>query len=176
MFFPADYYKGHNMTIFGARSRQAMELRVADWIDEHGKKRSPLKIDDLGEGYKIFFCFQDWCPGCHSHGFPTLKVLYDELFPQDVSFAAIQTVFEGADINTFEKTRLNQERYKLPIPFGHDVSENKTDYPSFMTDYQTGGTPWFVLIDPKNRVVFSDFQVDAQRLIAVLKREELDPY
>ncbi|MBB3708003.1 hypothetical protein N7E70_011925 [Aminobacter sp. NyZ550] len=36
-------------------------------------------------------------------------------------FAAIQTVFEGASINTDDKPKLEQARYRLMIPFGHDV-------------------------------------------------------
>lgn len=57
----------------------APELRVTKWIDEKGNDRAPLTLDDLGEGYKVIYCFQAWCPGCHSSGFPNLKKLVDEL-------------------------------------------------------------------------------------------------
>ena len=53
----------------------APELRVDQWIDATGKPRSPLTLNDLGSGYKLLFCFQHWCPGCHRYGFPTLKYL-----------------------------------------------------------------------------------------------------
>jgi len=39
-----------------------------------------------------------------------------------------------------------------------------------MGDYHTRGTPWFSVIDARGRVVFSDFHLDADRLVAELAR------
>ena len=48
--------------------------------------------------------FQSWCPGCHSRGLPDLKKMVDALKEKDnISFLAIQTVFEGHKSNTYEK-------------------------------------------------------------------------
>lgn len=59
---------------FGKLRAEAKELRVDEWIDGEGRPMAkPLRLADLGDGYKIIYCFQDWCPGCHSRGFPTLK-------------------------------------------------------------------------------------------------------
>lgn len=145
--------------------RQAPELRVQRWIDKDGADlATPLKLADMGAGPKIIFAFQHWCPGCHHRGFPTLRKLYQALGPKGVGFAVIQTVFEGARENTFERLRTNQLEYGLPLPFGHDVPLPGEAYPTFMADYGTGGTPWFVVIDTQGQVVFSDFRLDADRL------------
>lgn len=97
--------------------QQAPELRVPWWIDGEGRSMAPLKLSDLGDGFKVIFCFQHWCPGCHSHGFPTLQKLIKALGDRGFAFAAVQTVFEGAESNTFERLRETQLRYGLNIPF-----------------------------------------------------------
>ena len=159
---------------FGDLHNRAKELRVARWIDHDGKSLGrPIRLSDLGDGYKVIFCFQHWCPGCHTRGFPTLKRLHDSLSGSGFGFAAIQTVFEGADTNTFDKLRINQERYALNIPFGQDVPESDERYPTFMEDYRSGGTPWFTVIDPIGTVVFADFRLDAGRFLSALEAENV---
>lgn len=153
----------------GRLNAQAPELRTKLWIGGDGDRMDrPLQLADLGSGAKVLFAFQHWCPGCHSRGFPALRRLYDALSPHGVGFAAIQTVFEGEAVNTFDKLRLNQSSYDLPIPFGHDVATPPDPLPAFMRDYQTGGTPWFTVIDTKGRVAFAGFQIDADRMLEAL--------
>lgn len=148
----------------------APELRVQKWLGEDGRSvETALKLSDIGTGAKILFAFQHWCNGCHVHGFPTLQRLHDALSSKGVGFAVIQTVFEGAAENTFEKLRLNQLRYALPVAFGHDEPTLGVMLPTFMKDYRTGGTPWFTVIDSGGRVVFSDFHLDADGLISALE-------
>ncbi|MEZ5934906.1 MAG: TlpA family protein disulfide reductase [Alphaproteobacteria bacterium] len=166
---------------FGRLHDTAKELRVPVWIDALGMSlERPLALSDLGGGMKIIYCFQDWCPGCHQRGFPTLKLLHDELKDKGVGFAAIQTVFEGADVNTADKLRINQERYGLALPFGHDPAPKPGqapgdgNYPTFMEDYRSAGTPWFTVIDPQNTVVFADFRLDARRFLEALEGEDLE--
>lgn len=142
----------------------APELRVAHWIDATGQMRAPLRLADLGTGFKLVFCFQHACPGCHSVGFPTLCKLVDALADKGFGFAAVQTVFEETELNTEDRLRDAQLRYRLAIPFGHDPSAEGGPS-SLMNDYRTGGTPWFIVIDPAGRLVFSDFSLDADRLI-----------
>ena len=143
--------------------RQPPELRVAKWIDGAGDTRAPLKLDELGSNLKILYCFQHWCQGCHSAGFPTLQRLVSALKPHGVGFAVVQTVFEGFEQNTFERLRETQLRYELDLPFGHDAVAGET--PTIMEDYHTGGTPWFIVIDRTGNIVFNDFHLDAERLI-----------
>lgn len=141
----------------------APELRVERWIDSAGEDRAPLTLNELGADLKVIYCFQHWCPGCHSSGFPTLTRLVNALEPHGVGFAVVQTVFEGFEENTFDRLRETQKRYGLQIPFGHDVVDGQ--YPTIMQDYKTQGTPWFILIDANREVVFSDFRLDGDRLI-----------
>lgn len=153
----------------GIVGQSAPPLRDVRWIDGTGEEREPLSLDQLGDGYRILYFFQDWCEGCHVHGFPTLEKLIAELADKNVAFAAIQTVFEGFDVNIFERVRDNQRRYDLKIPFGHAGPENEYRPPAIMEDYRTGGTPWFVVIAPDGHVVFDGFQVDPEKLVQVLR-------
>ncbi|HPF28120.1 MAG TPA: TlpA family protein disulfide reductase [Steroidobacteraceae bacterium] len=148
---------------------RAPELRVARWIDGDGSPRAPLTLAELGTSVKVLYCFQHWCQGCHSVGFPTLLRLVPALEPRGVGFAVVQTVFEGFEENTFERLRETQARYQLHLPFGHDAVPEQQ--PTVMEDYQTGGTPWFILIDPTGELLFSDFHVDADRLIEYIGQQ-----
>ena len=38
-----------------------------------------------------------------------------------------------------------------------------------MTNYKTGGTPWFIFIDKHDAIVFADFHLNADAAIAFLK-------
>lgn len=91
------------------------------------------------------------------------------LAPHGVGFAVVQTVFEGAEDNTVERLRETQLRYDLRIPFGHDPGD-ETAPPVTMIDYHTGGTPWFVVIDPAGQIMHSHFHIDAERAMPALLR------
>lgn len=158
---------------FGTLNRPAPDLRVQCWIDGQGEDRPPLTLRELGAGMKILFCFQHACPGCHSRGFPVLRYLHHHLAGSGVGFAAIQTVFEDFKDNTVDKLRINQQRYDLAIPFGHDIALEGEAYPSFMQDYRSAGTPWFTIIDVDNQVIFADFGIDPRRFIAALGHESV---
>ncbi|WP_292503934.1 TlpA family protein disulfide reductase [Methylobacterium sp.] len=149
--------------------RHAPELRVGRWIGEDGGTIAPLKLSDLGTGPTILFAFQHWCRGCHLHGFPTLRRLHGALRFKGVGFAVIQTVFEGAHENTFEKLRVNQLEYELPVAFGHDEPPAGATLSTFMEDYRTRGTPWFTVIDAGGHIAFSDFHLDADQLMKDLE-------
>jgi thiol-disulfide isomerase/thioredoxin len=155
----------------GRTGQLAPPLREVRWIDGSGVARAPVSLGDLGDGYRILYFFQHWCPGCHSHGFPTLVKLVAELAKEGVGFAAIQTVFEGSEVNTFERIRDDQQRYGLAIPFGHASPARGTALPAPIADYRTGGTPWFVVIAPDGKVVFDGFQLDSEALIKALRLE-----
>jgi len=155
---------------------QAPELNVPRWIDAKGEDTSAFSVAAHRGKWVYLKCFQDWCPSCHSVGFPNLQKL-KAAFPNDdkVAAAVIQTTFEGHSRNTFDALRKNQQRYELSLPFGHDPGDeglprdNPGHYPNTMLSYRTRGTPWVTLIDPNGTVVFSDFHVDMDRLIPLLK-------
>lgn len=146
------------------QTRKAPELRVEQWIGADGKVLDkPIKLADYKGKYKVIYCFQHWCPGCHSVGLPSLKKLVDNFKDNDnIEFFAVQTVFEGAHANTYDKIAETQTKYDLEIPFGHDPGNGRS---TIMQDYQTGGTPWFIIIDDKDEIVFADFHINTDGAI-----------
>jgi hypothetical protein len=80
-------------------------------------------------------------------------------------------VFEGSEVNTFERLRENQRRYGLRVPFGHAAADSAPAeaVPAIMEAYRSGGTPWFVVIAPDGRVVYDGFRLDAKSLVQILR-------
>lgn len=148
---------------------KAPEFNVKDWVDANGKKIAPIKLSNYKGQFKIVYCFQSWCPGCHSKGLPDLKKMVEAHKDNDkVIFLAVQTVFEGHHENTYEKMVETQKKYDLKIPFGHDAGEDGKSRSNIMINYQTGGTPWFLFIDKHDRIVFSDFHLNVEAAIEFL--------
>jgi len=147
---------------------KAPELRIPDWIDVDGEKTTALRLADFKGKYKVIYCFQHWCPGCHSVGFPSLQKLVNAFKDRDkIQFLAVQTVFEGRDKNTHEKIVKTQAKYGLSIPFGHDAVESRS---TIMQNYRIGGTPWFIFIDEVDNVFFADFHINTDETIKYLKK------
>jgi thiol-disulfide isomerase/thioredoxin len=153
-----------------AKTFKATEFQVNNWIDAHGNKTEPIKLSSFEGKFKVVYCFQSWCPGCHSKGLPDLKKMTEALKGNNnVVFLAIQTVFEGHHENTYEKILETQKQYELEIPFGHDAGNDRKSISNIMKNYQTGGTPWFLFIDKQDNVVFSDFHLNPDAAIDFLK-------
>jgi len=151
---------------WGIEGHEAPEITLDYWIDADGKPGHFSVLESRGK-WVFLKCFQNWCPGCHSSGFPTLQAFAKRFHdhPQ-VAIAAIQTVFEGHRSNTLEDVRKLQLRYELPIVMGHDPGDPETDKrPVTMGKYFTGGTPWLILIDPTGTVVFNNYHADSGKLI-----------
>lgn len=162
--------KNTNQT-YGIEGQLAPELNVSRWVDQSGKETTPINLTDLDGKFKVIYCFQAWCPGCHSVGLPSLQKMVSALEGNDqVSFLAVQTVFEGAAKNTFERMVEIQKEYDLKIPFGQDEGDATSQNISYiMKNYRTGGTPWFILIDKNNQVIFNDFHLNTDKAIEYLK-------
>jgi thiol-disulfide isomerase/thioredoxin len=157
---------------FGILDHVAPELEVDYWLDRNGKPT--IYTIGASRGRWIFLeCFQNWCPGCHKHGFPTLKKVADAFDGDDrVSVAAVQTVFEGFDSNTRAAVRELQLRYELPIPMGHDPgSPDGEKLPRTMLSYRTGGTPWIIVIEPGGTVAYNDYHINGDKFIELLKEQ-----
>jgi len=156
---------------YGILGQQAPELTVEQWIDSNGNKTGPYKLSNFKNKYKVIYCFQAWCPGCHSIGLPSLKKMTTSLANSNkVAFLAIQTVFEGKNSNTLQRMLEIQKQYNLKIPFGHDDGKNTPrKISSTMQNYRTGGTPWFIIIDESNKVIFNDYHLNTDKVIEYLK-------
>ncbi|NNC51268.1 MAG: redoxin domain-containing protein [Flaviramulus sp.] len=149
---------------------KAPEFHVKNWINSDGNISEPIKLSNFKGKFKIVYCFQSWCPGCHSKGFPDLKKMVNALSGnKNVVFLAIQTVFEGHNENSYEKMVETQNQYDLMIPFGHDAGDDDKSISNIMKNYRTGGTPWFLFIDRYDNVVFSDFHLNPDAAIEFLK-------
>ncbi len=157
---------------YGILGRRAPELMPANWMDEDGRATSPVRLGDLKGSVVYLYLFQDWCPGCQSHGFPTLKKLTDAFKDHKrVKFLAVQTVFEGHRFNTGDKLRKNQLKFDLKIPMAHDPGKDRPNgVPRTMRDYRSGGTPWTVVIDPLGRVVYNQFHIDPDKAVELINR------
>lgn len=161
-------------TYAGLMGEAAPELGVTQWINAAGEPMSSYGLDQMPGTYKLIYCFQDACPGCHTTGFPSLARLVDAFRgSRFVSFAAVQTAFEDFESNTYDRMAAAQRKYALLIPFGHDAGEGHTGASSIlMQRFRNGGTPWFILIDPKGVVVYNHFRIDADKMITFLKGAE----
>lgn len=161
-----------NATTYGIEGHKAHEFLVDQWIDADGKKTAPICLSDFDGKFKVVYCFQSWCPGCHSRGLPALQEMTRALNDNDqVVFLAVQTVFEGHEANTYDKIIETQKQYELKIAFGHDPGdEGSNNRSKMMYHYRTGGTPWFIFIDQKNNVVFNDFHLNVENAIEFLNQ------
>lgn len=155
---------------YGISGRPAPELFVPYWIDAEGMHCPPVTLSSLGQRHRVLFFYQHWCPGCHSHGFPALLSLIERTRDRDVAYAVVQTVFEGAETNTPERLSEDQRRYDLRIPFGHEGRLPGHRLPTTMENYRTGGTPWFVAVDPAGVVLQDGFAIAAEEFIAAVDK------
>jgi thiol-disulfide isomerase/thioredoxin len=157
---------------YGILGAQAPEIELDYWIDAHGEK-SEFSIHSQKGKWTYLYCFQDWCPGCHAHGFPALQKLSTELNGNsNLSIVSVQTVFEGFSSNTLEDVRKLQKQYDLAIPMGHDAGDPNGDHrPSVMKNYRTGGTPWTVIIDPNGTVAFNDYHINIDNFIDFIRKQ-----
>ncbi len=149
----------------GILGQKAPSFGVDKWIQTNGK--SSLDIEDFKGKVLYLYGFQSWCPGCHSHGFPTLNTLSKYYAnDKDVAFVAIQTVFEGFSTNTVDAAKKIIKQYGLTMPVGHSGLNNQRS--QLMLNYRTGGTPWTVLIDKKGIVRFNNFHLSVDKLKAMI--------
>ena len=140
---------------------------VEEW-QNIGDKES-ISVEDFKGKVVYLYCFQSWCPGCHSHGFPTMVKLIDHYKgDDDVAFVAVQTVFEGHHVNKPEAAWKTARKFGLTIPVGH--SGTKENRPALMSAYHTRGTPWTIIIGPDGTVEYSNFRIESETAIALIDK------
>lgn len=144
---------------------------AGDWI-HLPKNKKDLNPANFKGKVLYLYCFQSWCPGCHSSGFPTLKKISEHYKnDDDVAFVSIQTVFEGFDTNTPEQVSAMAKRYGFSFPMGHSGAKGSPS--ALMKNYRTRGTPWTIIIDKDGVVRYNDFHITekkAKALIETLKK------
>ena len=146
----------------GIVNKPAPPLSGVQWIGDAANDAPKIT---RGEVTYLFF-FQSWCPGCHSHGFPTLKKLEAE-FKDDVNFIAVQTVFEGFSTNTKQRAERDVKSFGLDIPVGHDGSQSKPS--PLLRRFRGGGTPWTIIIDKNGVIRFNGFRLQQSQGKEMLK-------
>ncbi len=118
------------------------------------------------------YFFQAWCPGCKTHGFPTIKALTEHFESNpDVVFVAVQTVFEGFAVNTKDKLRESQVKYGIRVTMAHDAGNgSQGSIPKTMINYRSGGTPWAVIINPEGTIVYNQFHIEAEQAVSMIQK------
>ena len=135
--------------------------------------KAGLELSDLKGKVVYLYCFQSWCPGCHSHGFPLLKKMVEKCDGDDeVAVVAVQTVFEGSHTNTAENGLKCAKKFGLKIPFGFGGSKEVRS--EIMRAYQTRGTPWTIVIGPKGIVHHSDFRGTEEKMTGLIDKLKKD--
>lgn len=152
----------------GVQGKPAGKWETRDWYQLPEGKTS-LDVTDFRDKVLYLYFFQSWCPGCHRVGFPVLQTVHKR-FSNDpqVAFVAIQTTFEGHQINTADKLREVASRYQLNIPLGQSLETDGT--PAIMRQYRSGGTPWVIIVDRLGKVRFNDYHVRPEQAIALINR------
>ena len=157
--------EGNRSLGIAGRQAPAWDLEWLNLPETYGD----LSVEDFRGKVLVVFCFQSWCPGCHSHGFPAMQEIEQHFRKNDdVQMVAIQTVFEGFGTNTAYRALEEVETYGLEIPVAHDAGDNGLS--PFMRAYRTGGTPWTIVIDPAGKVVWNGFQIQPQQAISAIDR------
>lgn len=144
----------------GIEGSKAPALGVQTWINlPEGKER--LTLFDFPNKVVVIFLFQSTCEASKKREFPMLQQLVKEFQGiEDVVFLAIQTPFQDYTSNSEFMLKPMAEEFDLDIPFGH-LAKTKGAY-SINVAYETGGTPWWVVINKEGVVEFNGFTMNAE--------------
>ena len=158
----------------GIDGQSARPWEVKTWSNLPEGKQA-LEPGDFAGKVVYVYCFQSWCPGCHSRGFPTLQELIRRYKGvDDVAFVAIQTAFEGHHANTPEAALKTARKYELDIPIGHTGSRDVK--PRIMANYRSGGTPWTIVMDRNGVVRYDDFHITPDRGQSLIEKLRKEPW
>jgi len=157
------------MQQYGNVGEKPAEWNVQQWLNLPSAKQTVQLADYQGK-ILYLYCFQAWCPGCHSHGFPTLLETQNHFKDSDdVEFVAIQTVFEGFEQNTLDAAGQVIKRHGLSMPVGHDPGpDGRRSW--ILENYHTGGTPWAIIIGKDGIVRYSDFRLSTSEAVGLINQ------
>ena len=153
----------------GILGKTAPEIQVDQWVHIPKGEKAPTKAS-LKDKVVYMYCYQSWCPGCHSSGFPTLKEVSEKFKDSDdVEFIVVHTVFEGFGINTPAKWKSVATRHGLEhLRFAHSGSLKQESH--IMADFKTRGTPWTVIIGKDGVVKFNDFHIQPDKAVELINK------
>lgn len=153
----------------GILGKKAPTINVDKWVSLPKGSKAPTPESLKGKVIYLY-CFQSWCPGCHSSGFPTLQQVSKHFKDdKDVQFLTIQTVFEGFGTNTQAKALATAKRYQLTgIPVGHSGSKQKRS--DIMSSFRTRGTPWTIIIGKDGIVKYNAFHIKPESAIKLINQ------
>lgn len=160
--------------IYGIENQKAPSWQGVTWFNLPNlpnvpNKQASLDVENFLGKVVYLYCFQSWCPGCHSHGFPLLEKMTETFKNNDkVSFLTIQTTFEGFGTNTLEEAQKIVNQYQLNIPAGHDAGLQSSGS-VVMQRYRSGGTPWTIVIDKEGIVKYNNFQAEASPMTSFIQ-------
>ncbi|MDB9741658.1 thioredoxin-like domain-containing protein [Akkermansiaceae bacterium] len=157
----------------GIKGQKAPEILVDEWVNIPKGEEIPNKKNLAGKVVYLY-CYQSWCPGCHSSGFPTLQKVSEEFKDsENVEFLVVQTVFEGFSTNSPEKWQGIAEKFHLThLRFGHSGSEEKPS--KLMRNFKTRGTPWVIIIGKDGNVEYNAFHIKPDSAVALMKKLEAE--
>lgn len=175
-FAPGLNAVGNEQVQSGIQGLEAPPLGVKSWI-QLPEGMETLDISDYKGKTVVMLLFQSTCEACQKRAFPTLKILVDKFGKTEkIAFLAIQTPFEDFSDNTESKIQASAEKFGLKIPFGH-LAKTPGFY-SVNTAYKTGGTPWWVIVNPLGKVDYNGFylnpEVAVENLEKILNGEPID--
>jgi thiol-disulfide isomerase/thioredoxin len=150
----------------GIAGDAAPSWEITEWGNLPAGTKS-LDVADYKGKTVYLYCFQSWCPGCLKHGFPTLQAIQKH-YKNDpnVVFVAVQTTFEGGNVNTFANAKKTVAKFGLDIPVGQSGDGEQRS--KFLKSYRTGGTPWTIIIGPNGVVAGDDFLFDRKDAIKII--------
>ncbi len=137
----------------GIAGKKAPPLALTNWINlPEGQTR--LDIPDFKGKYLVMLFFQHWCEASQKEAFPTLQTLIKQFEGEkNVAFLAVQTAFQGYTTNSEDKLKVDAQEFGLTIPMGH--SPKLPGVYSVSLGYNTGGTPWWVIVTPDGVVEYN---------------------
>lgn len=87
----------------------------------------------------------------------------------DVVFMYIQTVFEGSHTNTFLNGIVDLDNYEVKGIYGFDPRQADGSSPVTMQMFNTGGTPYTIVLGKDGQPLISEFTQLSQRLRSTIE-------
>ena len=136
----------------------APKLDLSEWIND-----KPKTLDKLKGKVVLLDIFQIICPGCHM-AHPRIVEFQKRYGKQGLEVLGIAVAFEYQSAQRPDRIKKYVKANAYPYPVAIDRNMTAT-----FRKYQSGGTPWTVLIDRDGKVRYADFFRE-QKIEAKIKK------